>query len=142
MSKWTHIVACIYLETSIEDKNIESIVREVLLKAPKITGSECDADIFVNTRSEHNTYDSQDCWHCPFNYTKVQHKNGCYSCNAPIDYECRDGEYQTSVIITIAGDLRDREIIQTKNEYKNFIKWLKDNFFLSSVRVKTCKITD
>jgi len=48
MSYWTHIVAILEVDTYIEDKNIKQIVENKLIKAPKITGSEGCADVFVN----------------------------------------------------------------------------------------------
>ena len=138
MSNWTHITACIYLETDIEDNNIEEIIREILQKAPLITGSEGNVDIFVNVLSGHNSYTSCDCFHCPFGHTMRKEKNGS-SCLAPQEYECKEGIFQTSVAITIIGDLRDRVKSQTKAEYDNFIKWLKQRF---SIRLKTCNIRE
>ncbi len=59
MSYWTHITACIYLETDIESHNIKDIVEKKLQDAPKITGSEGNADVFVTPLSGHNLWTSE-----------------------------------------------------------------------------------
>ena len=48
MSDWSHITACIYVETEIQDENIKEILEEILRQAPKITGSEGNAEVYVN----------------------------------------------------------------------------------------------
>lgn len=142
MSNWTHITACIYLETCIQSKDIEQVVREILQKAPKITGSEGDADVFVNALSGYNLLTCVGCGLCPFEQSRRKTKEGLSICNAPEEYQCKAGEpisYQQSVAITIIGDLRDRVKSQTKIEYDDFIKWLKQRF---SIRLKTCNIKE
>ena len=142
MSNWTHITACIYLETCIQSKDIEQVVREILRKAPKITGSEGDADVFVNVLSGYNLFTCVGCGLCPFEQSRRETKEGLFICSAPEEYQCEAGEpirYQQSVAITIIGDLRDRVKSQTKIEYDDFIKWLKQRF---SIRLKTCNIKE
>ena len=58
MSRWTHIVAAIDVDTYIESENLQSDVNELMKYAPKITGSESDADVFINILSGHNV----SCW--------------------------------------------------------------------------------
>lgn len=70
MSHWTHITACLSVDTGIQDKRIKSIVRKYINKAPKITGSERDADIFINVQKGHNIWISKDCNRCPYKDTK------------------------------------------------------------------------
>ena len=97
MSMWTHIVASIDVDTFIESKTIKEDVEKMLVKAPKITGSERPADIFVNVLSGSTIS----------NY--VDGKNV---------------EFQTRIVITVIGDLRDRTKDQTEkewNDFKNFI---------------------
>lgn len=107
MSMWTHIVASLDVETYIESNTIKEDVEKMLKKAPKITGSEGPADIFVNVLSGHNV----SCW----------------------DGDDRR-EYQTRVVITVIGDLRDRMKAQTEDEwskFKNFIgqdEWAEEEY--------------
>lgn len=128
MSAWTHIVATIDVDTCIEDDNIQKRMHEILKYAPKITGSERDADVFVNVLSGYNT--------TSIGCDKCEHKTnikGYLHCDADENFECISKEYQTRVVITIIGNLRDRHIEQTKKEYKEFIKYLgKLNFFIEN----------
>ena len=102
MSRWTHIVGCLYIETFKERKNIKKYVEDKLKLAPKITGSELDADIFVNPLSGYNLS----------SWTKNN----------------KNVQYQTCVAITIVGDLRDRDIGRTTTEIKVFLDFIKRNF--------------
>lgn len=137
MSIWTYIVAAIEIETYIEDKNICDRVMEMLKNAPKITGSEHNADIFVNVLSGHNIWTNCDCKHCQYYETIVNTEEGFY-CDSPEWYKCPEGEYQTQVVITIVGSLRDREEDTTRKEFKEFIKFLRKdcNFDIDGICVK------
>lgn len=138
MSYWTHITACIYLETDIRSKEIKSIIEDKLKSAPKITGSEGDADIFVMPLSGHNLYVSSDCNNCKYKDTIIRDDDGNLSCIAEDHYRCPSNEYQTSVCISIIGDLRDRMKEDTRKEYNEFIKWLNNNF--EYIRLRSCTI--
>ena len=138
MSYWTHITACIYLETDIKDNEIKSIIENKLKSAPKITGSEGDADIFVMPLSGHNVFVSCDCNNCQYKGSIIRYDDGSFSCEADDHYRCVSAEYQTSVCISIIGDLRDRMKEDTRKEYKEFIKWLNSNF--DGIRLKSCTI--
>lgn len=140
MSCWSHIAACIYLETDIRDLNIASIVKDMIKKGPQITGSEGNADIFVNALSGYDFSTESDCGHCPYGYSRYRKVRGGFSCCAPEIYECKEVEFQTSVAITIIGNLRDRKMPETEKEYDAFIKFLKENF--NDIRVSSCTITD
>ncbi len=97
MSMWTHIVASIDVDTFKESHTIKEDVEKMLENAPKITGSEGPADVFVNVLS---------------GYTIRTYKDD------------KTDEFQTRVVITVIGDLRDRTIDQTEkewNEFKDFI---------------------
>lgn len=124
MSYWTNIASTIVLETYIEDVNIKERIEEVLKNAPKITGSERNADIFVNVLSGHNTSIEPDCNICDYRHTIINGENGDFSCGADQDYKCPNSKYQTVVAISIVGALRDRFKKQTIKEYKKFIKYL------------------
>lgn len=124
MSRWTHITGCLYVETHKEDKNIDIYVKQLLEKAPEITGSERNADIFVNVLSGHNTWTNCDCEHCEYGKTVVHLEEGGFQCDAQEGYDCPDGEYQTCVAITLIGDFRDRDGDTTRKEVESFIRYL------------------
>ena len=120
MSSWTHIVASIDVDTYIEDHDIQSVVEGMLEGAPRITGSEGDANIFVNVLPGHNSWTSKDCNHCKYGTA-----GGLgLDCDAEDDYVCQSGEYQTRVVITVVGDLRDRIKAATHKEWKAFQKYV------------------
>ena len=100
MSHWTHIIASIDVDTYHNDKDIKGYVENILANAPKITGSEGPADVFVNVKSgwNHSTWDE----------------------------EANERErYQTRVVITVLGDLRDRERWRTRDEWYAFRDYVK-----------------
>ena len=121
MSMWTHIAAVMDVDTYIEATNIEDVVREMLKEAPRITGSERNADVFVNVLHGHNVCIPMDCRICEYGYTAYDVSN---SCAAPVGSICPSGHYQTRVVITVVGDLRDRERSQTKAEWDAFKKFV------------------
>lgn len=131
MSAWTHIIAAIHVDTYIQDQNIEKIVREMMANAPKITGSEGPADIFVNIPSGFNLSVSADCNSCKYKDT-IEEAEDCFTCDAEDDFICPMGEYQTRAVITIVGDLRDRLKETTEREYEAFLKFLENecNFLI------------
>lgn len=45
MSQWTHIVAALDIDTYEADANIGQVVEKMLADAPKITGSEGNAEV-------------------------------------------------------------------------------------------------
>lgn len=132
MSHWTHITSCISIETGILNNKIglKREIQKILRHAPKITGSESDADIFVNIPSGHNFFMSRDCEHCKYKDT-IKHitKDGeeYLKCDAPRHYDC-SSEYQTQAVISIQGDLRDRMPEETRKEFSNFLNYIKTYF--------------
>lgn len=94
MSRWTHIVGAMHIDTFRTYNDIEEYVRKKLKEAPEIIGSEGNASIFVN---KENGY-------CIF---------------------CNKGEFQSRAIITIQGDLRDKDGSTTKKEVEKFIDYIK-----------------
>jgi len=124
MSHWTHIVAAIDIETYKEDNNIKTIVEKLLQNAPKITGSERDANVFVNVLSGYNYWIGADCKHCEYGNTITRLECGSFQCQADETYKCPEGKYQTRVVITIVGNLRDRMTEQTEREYNDFLNYL------------------
>lgn len=118
MSYWTHITACIYVDTWNPNeftKDVAGYIKDVLKNAPDITGSEGPADIFVNALSGH----SSSSW---------DHENDCYI------------EYQTRAAITIIGDLRDRLKEQTRDEYESFVRFLGQQGW--EIRQRSCSIRE
>ena len=113
MSQWTHVIGAIYIDTCIESKNIVKIINRDIEKAPKITGSEADCDIFINLLSGYNVYNSCDCESCEYN-----------KYNASTQFECPNANFQTCACISIVGDLRDKTGKDTKQEIINFINYL------------------
>ena len=129
MSMWTHITACMSVETGIVAKKPElrRRVKEFLKSAPEITGSEGPADIFVNIQGGYNFYTSHDCDRCKYKDSIIELKdeNGddYMMCSAPDKHNC-SAEYQTRVVISVQGDLRDRVKEETEKEFEEFKKYV------------------
>ena len=139
MSQWTHVVGSLYIETYKEKDNIKKFVENILEKAPKITGSERDADVFVNPLSGYNTSTNCDCERCIYKDTIIHLDEGGFQCDADNTFECPEGDYQTCVVITIVGDLRDKDGETTKKEIEEFIRFLQKQDFnidYHSVRIE------
>lgn len=134
MSHWTHITACLSVETGITAKKrvLKRKVEVILAQAPKITGSEGNADVFVNIQSGHNFSTSYDCEHCKYSgslHDIIENGKEYQECDAPENHDC-SAEYQTCVVISIQGDLRDRMKDQTQKEFNNFMKYLTTKFYV------------
>ena len=111
MSFWTHIVASIDVDTCIECDTLKSDVAKMLEAAPKITGSEGDADVFVNVLSGYNVFS----W-----------RNGNHR------------QYQTRVVITVVGDLRDRMRERTTKEWRAFKKFVEKSINEIGFIIRNC----
>lgn len=143
MSCWTHITACLSVETGIIEKRSElkRRIQRFLKYAPKITGSEGPADVFVNVQSGHNFFISHDCEHCRYKDSLrdvVENGEKFKKCDAPVGYECSN-EYQTCVVISMQGDLRDKDGESTKQEFIEFKKYIEKEF---SIRDYSINIED
>lgn len=138
MSYWTHIIGVIYVDTYTEVEDIKSYVTEALRNAPKITGSERDASVFVNEKEGYCVYTSFDCNRCEYKDT-IQHFDDGFTCEAPEDFICPSGKYQTRAIITVCGDLRDRMKAETKKEWNAFHRYIAKELGFG-VRIATCRI--
>lgn len=129
MSMWTHITACMSVETGIVAKKpaLKRQVKEYLAKAPKITGSEGPADVFVNIQGGYSFYTSRDCEHCKYKDSIIELKdeNGddYMTCSAAEKRDC-SAEYQTRIVISVQGDLRDRVKEETEKEFEEFKKYV------------------
>lgn len=137
MSCWTHITACISVDTCMNEpkSEIRKRVKEVLKTAPKITGSEGNADVFINFQSGYNTSIHGDCDHCEFGTSVVYSEDGEFSCDGPDDYVCPDSKYQTCIVISVQGDLRDRMKQQTQKEFDAFMRYIGVKFFIRDYSV-------
>lgn len=131
MSSWTHITSCMSVDTYKVCKNLKKSVKSYLRDAPKITGSEGDADIFVNIQNGYNYWTNYDCEHYRYRFTlRDDPDDDCMNiCDAPDDHDCSAG-YQTCVVISIQGDLRDRTKEQTQKEFDAFLKYIEDRYLI------------
>jgi hypothetical protein len=124
MSIWTHIVATLDVDTHLYSTDIKHHVEAMLLNAPRITGSEGNAEVFVNLLSGHNAFVYSDCENCQYGSTRKMSEDLELICDADNDYECPDNEYQTRVLISIVGDLRDKAKSKTKQEFNEFVQYI------------------
>lgn len=105
MSRWTHITSCMSVDTCIENrKRIKKSIIDYINKAPKITGSEKDADIYITLQRGYNV--------------------SSWKQNRKHDFI----EYQTCIIISIQGDLRDKDGETTKEEFINFLNYIEKEY--------------
>lgn len=132
MSMWTHVVGSFYIETYTEIEDLKSHIEEQLKLAPKITGSESNADIFVNPLSGYNTFVSPDCSKCVYKKPVTLSTTTLYiQCDIEKRHHCPEGKYQTCAAITIVGDLRDKDVKTTMSEIESFIDYLNSlNYYI------------
>ena len=139
MSWWTHIVAAIDVDTcAFHVTDAKSVAEEFLKNAPKITGSEEDAAVFVNILPGHNSYTSRDCDGCEYGNTIVYLPEGGFLCGCPDGYKCPDGEYQSRVVITVIGDLRDRMLEETQKEWDAFKAYVDGEINKEGYIIRNC----
>lgn len=82
------------IEIDTFSKNALEIITDIISKAPKVTGSEEDMVIFVNQPTGYNVF-------------------------------CSSGtKWETRVVLTLYGSLRDRNIEDTEKELKLLIRYL------------------
>lgn len=131
MSMWTHITACLSVDTGLTKKRgeLKRIIQKELKEAPKITGSEGNADIFVNVQSDYNFVTNADCSGCGY----MEIDTG--ACCAPEKYTCKKGRYQTCVTISVQGDLRDRLKERTASEFGEFLEYLRKRYYVRDYSV-------
>lgn len=138
MSLWTHIIGVIHVNTFKEVDDFVAYVEAALKNAPAITGAERDASVFVNKPAGHNVSTNIDCEHCEYGGTVCYYDN-YFECDAPENYQCPYGEYQTCAVITVQGDLRCRMKNQTKKEWNAFHRYIAKELKWE-VRFATCRI--
>ena len=127
MSMWTHITAAIYIDSYMYCDNLKEEIEKKIKDAPAITGSEEDACIFVNIMPGYNASVSHDCNRCK--YFKEEINEGYYYCEKPddSDYKCKPGKYQSCAMLTIAGNLRNRDKEKTLKEFNEVLNFLEKN---------------
>ena len=107
MSRWTHITSCMSVDTCIENrKRIKKSIVDYINKAPKITGSEGDAEVYITLQRGYNISS----W--------KRNKNNDFV------------HYQSCIIISIQGDLRDKDGETTKEEFINFLNYIKQKYIV------------
>ena len=107
MSRWTHITSCMSVDTCIENrKRIKKSIMNYINNAPKITGSEGDAEVYVTLQRGYNVSS----W--------KQDGTGDFI------------QYQTCIIISIQGDLRDKDGESTKEEFIEFLHYIEKEYII------------
>lgn len=107
MSRWTHITSCMSVDTCIENKKrIKKSIIDYINNAPKITGSESDAEVYVTLQRGYNISS----W--------KQDTKGNFI------------QYQSCIIISIQGDLRDKDGETTKEEFIDFLNYIKKEYIV------------
>lgn len=137
MSYWTHIVGILHVDTYLNEDDIASVVQKALEGAPRITGSEGPAEIFVNAEPGYCVWIGCDCFRCEHYGGKCE--TGGFWCSAPEGFRCPSGKYQTRVIISVQGDLRDRMRAQTRKEWNAFHRYIAKQLGYK-IRIATCRI--
>ena len=131
MSSWTHITACLSVDTNFEltKPKLKTYVQEILKHAPIIKGSEANADVYVNIPSGYNFYKSIDCNTCKYKDDLIQVRDSKTNELAKICFHKSNSncsrKYQTMVIISIQGDLRDTYFKDTQacfDKFKNYVE--------------------
>jgi len=125
MSSWVYITGVLELDTNLEMDNLEEYIKNQLKNAPKITGSERDAEIFINILNGYNS-SKVDCESCKYFHTKEYLENNITTCETDDNFDCESKrkEYQTKILISISGNLRDKKLEKTKKEYEKFEKYI------------------
>lgn len=107
MSRWTHITSCMSVDTCIENrKRVKKSIINYINKAPKITGSEHDAEVYVTLQRGYNISS----W--------KQDKKGDFI------------KYQSCIVVSIQGDLCDKDGISTKEEFINFLNYIRKEYII------------
>lgn len=106
MSQWTHITACLSVDTCQENKKrIKKSIIDYINKAPEITGSEGPANVYVNL--QHG-----------YNISSWKQRNGEFL------------RYQSCIVVSIQGDLRDKDGESTKEEFVKFLEYIKKEYIV------------
>ena len=144
MSYWTHITACFSVDTykELNRPEMRKYVKDILKKAPKITGSEGDTEVFINIPKGYSISSwGPDCNRCEYGAShKFFKKDGTVyeECDAPGNNCIHANEwahYQSCVVISLQGDLRDRQSAHTQKEFDKFKKYIEKHFWIRDYSV-------
>ena len=129
MSYWTHVNGSIIVDVpGRTQEESEYVLKTVLKHLPVVTGSESDMDVFIQRQSGTNMSSSHD-------------EYGMTTNNLVDRYGDRSRtrgwlEVQTKYILTVQGDLRDREFDDTFKEFMNWLCRLAKRVSVKSVLVR------
>ena len=129
MSWWTYVKGVIEVDVPGRTQaEIRYVLESVLDHLPRVTGSEDDMNVYISQRAGHNCSSSLDEFGLKTNNLKDYYgfktrKHGFL-------------ETQSMYMLTIDGDLRDREFEETKREFMKWICRLAKRLHIYSVVVK------
>ena len=114
MSQWTHIFGTIrVIPMGRTQAEKTYILKTVLEHLPVVTGSEEDMDVYVNQQNGYNASSSTD----EFGYRTNNLRDGVGR-RSQLNGWLRT---QDCYLLTVSGDLRDRDFDRT---YREFVNWL------------------
>lgn len=138
--KQTTISATIFLETYKRAENLKEYVSNILENAPKITGEKGDAITFINMMPGTNAHIFQDCETCPYKATRLINSEGDIQCEAPAGFDCPEANFQTRIVITIIGELKNRDVAQTRSEWFAYKEYIREKFGQFNIKNASCKV--
>lgn len=114
MSWWSYIHGTIVVSPAGRTQAEKRYVLDTVLNhLPRVTGSECDMDVYVIQKNGHNS----SCSHDEFG----QRTNNLINRYGRKDREYGRLQMQNEYILVVDGSLRDREFEET---FRSFQKWL------------------
>ena len=122
MSYWTYIRAIVDITIFNPIQCDMDFINEMMELAPKITGSEGNAQVTVIRKNQSHTESS--CEFCPFRKSIRWQDASHFSCLPVEGYQCKFTEYYDSYSIIIIGNLRDKFKEETKKEFNEFKHWI------------------
>lgn len=106
--------------------DIDKEVADIIANAPKLTGSEGPADVFVNRGSWEMC--AADKFGSAYDTESDDWKNGVPQCKTDDGDEIRMIGFKTEYIVTVCGALRDRMPNETRREWLAFKRYLYAKF--------------
>lgn len=129
MSWWTHVKGVVEVDVPGRTQaEIRYVLESVLDHLPRVTGSEGDMNVYIAQEAGHNCSSSCDEFGLRTNNLKDLH--GFKSA------KCGWLETQGMYMLTVEGDLRDREFEETKREFSKWLCRLAKRLNVYSVVVK------
>ena len=118
MSKWTYVIGTVKVDTfSSSSAEAMFIAQTVVNHLPKITGSERDVEYYFNLIKGPNTSSTFDDFGCHTNLYKNFY------------------EYQSEVLVTFQGSLRDREFEETLKEVTKTVNRLSKRLWVNECSI-------